>query len=120
MFFEDEEFSDNKSDFNEDREEVSDFNLDDDKWTIEEGALDSFHDFDAEEVCVPDGVTEIESYAFLFMPELKSIYFPKTVKELWEDAVGGCDKLTKLVFENANVKFEVNSISCNEFWKKYI
>ena len=28
MFFEDEEFSDNKSDFNEDREEVSDFNLD--------------------------------------------------------------------------------------------
>ena len=41
MFFEDEEFSDKKSDFNEDREEVSDFNLDDDKWTIDEGALDS-------------------------------------------------------------------------------
>ncbi len=115
MFFEDEEFSDKKSDFNEDTEEVSDFNLDDDKWTIEEGSLESFHDFDAEEVYVPEGVTEIELYAFWTMSELKAIYFPKTVKELWKDAVGGCDKLTKLVFENANVKFEVNSISGNEF-----
>ncbi|MDE7337052.1 MAG: leucine-rich repeat domain-containing protein [Clostridia bacterium] len=114
MFFEDEEFSDKNCGTNEfSEDEVSDFNLDNDEWLVDEGALDSFRDYDAEEARVPEGVTEIESYAFLFMPELKTIYFPKTVKELWSDAIGGCDKLTKLVFENENVEFEKNAISCN-------
>ena len=114
MFFEDEEFSDK----NNESTNVSKLNLENDYWTIESGELKEYHDFDAEEVRVPDGVTKITAYVFAFNSSLKTIYIPKSVQILENEAIVECDNLAQIYIENEDIEIIEGAISDNPLLKE--
>lgn len=109
MFFEDEEFSDKKNE----SLNVTVLNIDNDIWTIKNGILEEYKDFDSEEVRVPDGVTVIQPYVFAFNGSLKSIYIPKSVQRLESDAIVENLELIKIYIENENIEIIEGAIAEN-------
>ncbi|MBD5100051.1 MAG: leucine-rich repeat protein [Clostridiales bacterium] len=114
MFFEDEEFAGK----NNESMEVSKLNVENDYWLIESGELKEFHDYDAEEVRVPDGVTKITAYVFAFSNSLKTIYIPKSVQILESEAIVECENLTQIYIENENIEIIEGAISDNPALKE--
>ncbi len=55
----------------------------------------------AEEIVLPDTVTEIRESAFLQCPELKTITVPESVKKIGEAAFAECAKLETIEFKGA-------------------
>ena len=109
MFFEDEEFSDKKNE----PLNVTVLNIDNDDWTINNGILEEYKNFDSEEVRVPDGVTVIQPYVFAFNESLKSIYIPKSVQRLESDAIVENLELIKIYIENENIEIIEGAIAEN-------
>ena len=59
---------------------------------IEDGVLTAYVG-EAEEVSVPEGVTEIGTQAFLHNTGVKSVILPETVEKIGDDAFRGCSSL---------------------------
>lgn len=112
MFFEDEEFADKNQSI-----EVTNLNIENDYWEIESGELKEYHDYDAEEVRVPEGVRKITSYVFAFNSSLKTIYIPKSVQILDSDAIVECENLAQIYIENENIEIIEGAISDNPLLK---
>ncbi|MDE5654705.1 MAG: leucine-rich repeat domain-containing protein [Clostridia bacterium] len=80
--------------------------VDDDFWSIDEGKLWACNIEDATRIKVPDGVTEIEGYAFPDQFFLQEIFIPKSVRQIDDGAFSGCDKLINLIIENEEIYLE--------------
>ena len=60
-----------------------------------------FSSCQAEEIILPDTITEIRESAFLQCPELKSIVIPESVKKIGTTAFAECLKLESIEFKGA-------------------
>ena len=61
-----------------------------------------------QELIIPEGVTEISSFAFSFFKTLKSITIPSTVESIGDDAFYNCTGLTEIVFNAVNAEILSN------------
>ena len=49
---------------------------------------------------IPEGITQINKYAFIYNQHIKSVFISKSVNRIEEDAFEGCDNLSKVEIEN--------------------
>lgn len=52
------------------------------------------------EVEIPEGVTNIRSYAFEDCPNLETVYCPKSLKRIEENAFYDCPKLKEVILQD--------------------
>ena len=109
MFFEDDEFSDKKIE----NQESSLLTVDNDDWTINNGDLEEYKNYDEEVVRVPEGVTDISPYAISFNSRITTIYIPKSVNYISMEAIVECENLTSVHIENEDVVFMEGALSDN-------
>ena len=59
---------------------------------------------------IPDGVEQINSYAFIYNMQINSVKIPKTVTRIGKEAFEGCDNLKKVEIESlsgwCNIEFD--------------
>ncbi|MDE6275297.1 MAG: leucine-rich repeat domain-containing protein [Clostridia bacterium] len=89
-------------------------NIDDDEWLIIDSVLEDCRMTEnVEEVRIPDGVTEISSYAF-DGGDIKTIYAPRSVQTICECAFDGSWNVEEIYIENPNVVLENGSLGTLE------
>ena len=91
----------------EDEENVIDYdNIDLKDFNIVNGVLKEFKNYDLEEVIIPNGVVEIEPFAFSHKKKITSIFIPNTVTRIGCFAFLGCESLKKVVLSNSITTIE--------------
>ena len=79
-------------------------------FTIENGVLKKYNGSGGD-VVIPDGVTEIYSFAFSYKSSVTSIYLPASVAKIGSAAFKGCTKLQGFTVSEDNKKFtSVNGV----------
>ncbi len=71
----------------------------------------AFEKSTAKAIIIPDGITNIDSYAFFECRNLKTIHIPSSVKNIGRYAFAVCENLTNVVLSNG-----VESIGDNAFY----
>ena len=71
----------------------------------------------AEEIILPDTVTEIRESAFLQCPELKTLVIPESVKKIGQAAFAECAKLETIEFKGAETIAEAVFSGCGALKK---
>ena len=65
------------------------------------GAMLYINDTPAEEISVPETVTEIKAYAFYGFAGMTEIHIPETVTKIGEDAFYSCENLTEILLPDS-------------------
>ena len=63
------------------------------------------------ELVIPEGVTEVGSYAFMDCPSLRSVTLPNSLKIVGEGAFKGCDSLTALTITDNMEQINLDAFS---------
>ena len=59
-----------------------------------------YRDYGEVEVEIPEGITNIRSYAFEDCPNLETVYCPKSLKRIEENAFYDCPKLKEVILQD--------------------
>ena len=72
----------------------------------------SFGACDFTSIAIPDGVTTIESHAFVNCKNLIEIFIPESITSIQGTIVGGCDSLKRIIVAENNPKYDSRN-NCN-------